>query len=180
VSMLIAMSGLPGSGKSAVADALGALLAAPVLSVDPVEAAMWRAGIDRDQPTGLAAYAVVDAVAEAVLRLGQPAIVDAVNDAAEARAQWRDLASRAGVPLRWIEVTCPDPDLHRRRLEGRRRNIEGLREPTWDSVRMRQAGFDGWTDGRLVLDSRRELDDNVRAALAYVTRAAPAGDAEVH
>jgi predicted kinase len=56
--MLIVMAGLPGSGKSAVADAVGRALNLPVLSVDPIEAAMCRAGIDRTQPTGLAAYVV--------------------------------------------------------------------------------------------------------------------------
>jgi len=54
-AVLVAMSGLPGSGKSAVAEDLGRALPAAVLSVDPVEAAMWRAGVDRKQPTGLAA-----------------------------------------------------------------------------------------------------------------------------
>lgn len=53
--VLIAMAGLPSSGKSTVASALASALPAPVLSVDPVEAAMWRAGVDRAQPTGLAA-----------------------------------------------------------------------------------------------------------------------------
>jgi predicted kinase len=40
VTMLIVMSGLPGVGKSSTADTLGRRLAVPVLSVDPVEAAM--------------------------------------------------------------------------------------------------------------------------------------------
>ncbi|MFF1839063.1 AAA family ATPase [Streptomyces sp. NPDC058231] len=61
--MLIVMAGLPGVGKSSVAEALGRRLAAPVVSVDPIEAAMWRAGVARDQPTGLAAYVVAEAVA---------------------------------------------------------------------------------------------------------------------
>ncbi|WP_404963061.1 hypothetical protein [Streptomyces sp. 147326] len=38
------MAGLPGAGKSSVAEALGRELAAPVVSADPIEAAMWRAG----------------------------------------------------------------------------------------------------------------------------------------
>ena len=178
MTMLIAMSGLPGSGKSAVAEALGRQLPAPVLSVDPIEAAMWRAGIDRAQPTGLAAYVVVDAIAASILGRGQPVVVDAVNDVPEARAQWRALAARTGVPLRWIEVTCSDPRLHRQRLETRRRDIEGFYEPTWESVQARRAGFDGWTDERLVLDSTMDLKENVRAALDYLT--APAGPPEVH
>lgn len=72
--MLIAMAGLPGSGKSAVAVELGRRLAAPVVSVDPIEAAMWRAGIDRGQPTGYAAYVVAEAVADGVLALGRTVV----------------------------------------------------------------------------------------------------------
>jgi broad-specificity NMP kinase len=36
--VLVVMSGLPGTGKSAIADALRHELGAPVLSVDPIEA----------------------------------------------------------------------------------------------------------------------------------------------
>ena len=48
------MVGLPAAGKSAVAEDLARALDCAVLSVDPVKAAMWRSGVGRDQPTGLA------------------------------------------------------------------------------------------------------------------------------
>jgi adenylate kinase family enzyme len=63
VGVLIALAGLPGSGKSAVAEDLSRALRCAVLSVDPAEAAMWRAGISKSEPTGLAAYMVVGALA---------------------------------------------------------------------------------------------------------------------
>ncbi|GAB2467703.1 AAA family ATPase [Streptosporangium sandarakinum] len=169
--MLIVMSGLPGAGKSSIAQALGRLLPAPVLSVDPVEAAMWRAGIDRGQPTGLAAYVVVEALASDVLALGQTVIVDAVNDAQEARQQWRGLARRRSAALRYIEVTCSDHALHRRRLEGRRRDIDGFTEPTWASVEARRANFGTWCEDRLVLDSTASLTGNVQIAIAHLRAA---------
>jgi hypothetical protein len=50
-----------------------------VLSIDPMEAAMWRAGIGRDEPTGLAAYVVVETLASEILALGQAVIVDAAG-----------------------------------------------------------------------------------------------------
>lgn len=169
--MLIVFAGSPGSGKSTLARALGRDLTAPVLSVDPVEAALLRSGVDRDQPTGLAAYVAVEAMAAEVLSLGQTVLVDAVNDAAEAREQWRNLAERQGVPLVWIEVVCSDPDLHRRRLEGRRRDLPGLPEPTWASSEARRPGLAAWTDQRLVLDSVREPESNVEVALEYLRTA---------
>lgn len=170
--MLIVMSGLPGVGKSSIAQELGRLLPAPVLSVDPVEAAMWRAGIDRGQPTGLAAYVVVEALASDVLALGQTAIVDAVNDAREAREQWSGLAHRQGAALRHIEVICSDRALHRRRLEGRQRDIDGFAEPTWASVEARRTTFSSWDEDRLVLDSTAPLPDNVRIAMTHLSASA--------
>ncbi|MEV6978722.1 AAA family ATPase [Kitasatospora sp. NPDC093806] len=166
--MLIAMAGLPGAGKSSVAGELGRELAAPVVPVDPIEAAMWRAGVARSQPTGLAAYVVAEAVADGVLALGQTVIVDAVNAAAEARAQWRSLASRHGVPVVFIEVVCSDPVLHRRRLEGRSRGIDGFPEPTWESVERRRAEFAPWVEDRLVLDSVLDLSQNIATALGFL------------
>jgi len=72
--VLVVMAGLPGSGKSAVAEDLAAALGCAVLSVDPVEAAMWRAGVGRDQPTGLAAYVIVEVLAAEQLALGHDVI----------------------------------------------------------------------------------------------------------
>jgi len=166
--VLIVMCGLPAAGKSAVAEALGRALPAFVLSVDPVEAALWRAGIQRDQPTGLAAYAVTHTVAAENLRLGRTVIVDAVNDAPEARQAWIDLAQRCYVPSRFIEVACPDEILHHRRLLQRRRTIDGFAEPSWESVQARRHAFAEWGQDRLVLDSRQPLEALTPRALAYL------------
>lgn len=92
--MLIAMAGLPGSGKSAVAGEVARALGCAVLSVDPIEAAMWRAGIGHDQPTGLAAYVVAEELAREQLLIGNDVVVDAVNDVEPARQQWRSLATK--------------------------------------------------------------------------------------
>ena len=125
MGVLVVMAGLPGAGKSAVAEDLGVALGCAVLSVDPVEAAMWRAGVSRDQPTGLAAYVVVDVLAAEQLALGHDVIIDAANAVEPAREQWRQLARRTGEVLRFIEVRCSDEGEHRRRLEGRERGIDG-------------------------------------------------------
>jgi len=168
------MCGLQGTGKSTIAGRLARELPAPVLPVDPVEVALWAAGIDRDQPTGLAAFVVVGALAGTMLRLGQTVVVDAVNDAEVARQQWRDLAARHDVPLRFVEVVCSDPDLHRRRLDDRPdADLAGAAAPTWESVEARREGFAGWDDDRLVLDSVDPVPDNVRRVLAYVAEHRP-------
>jgi predicted kinase len=168
--MLIVMAGLPGAGKSAVAEDVGRTRRAPVLSVDPIEAAMWRAGVAGEQPTGLAAYVVAEVLAEAQLALGLDVIVDAVNDAERARQQWRDLAQRSGAVLRFVEVRCSDEDVHRRRLAQRERGLEGFQEPDWPSVLARCAGFRAWDEERLSLDSMHPRAHNARLAMAYLSQ----------
>jgi predicted kinase len=101
--MLIVMAGLPGSGKSTIAEDLGRVLNCAVLGVDQVEAAMWRAGIGRSEPTHEGAYGVVAALAAEQIGLGHDVVIDAVNGPEEARAHWRQLAARLRAELRFIE-----------------------------------------------------------------------------
>jgi predicted kinase len=168
--MLIAMAGLPASGKSAVAADLGRALGCAVLAVDPVEAAMWRGGISISEPTGTAAYFVAEALAGEQLKLGHDVIVDAVNGVEPAREQWRQLAARRAAELRFIYVQCSDEQEHRRRLEERQRGIEGLPEPSWESVLARKSEFPPWRGERLVLDSMNARAANLQAALEYLGR----------
>src|SRR3954451_4266741 len=83
--VLIVISGLPGTGKSAVAAALAARLGAAHLSIDPIEDALLGAGIPRSWETGVAAYEAARVMAEQNLSLGASVVVDAVNDSEPAR-----------------------------------------------------------------------------------------------
>ncbi|MEW2167180.1 AAA family ATPase [Streptomyces sp. NPDC007084] len=143
------------------------------MSVDPVEAALWRAGVDRGQPTGLAAYLVAEAVADGILALGQTVIVDAVNAVEAARGQWRLLAERHGTRVAFIEMVCPDERVHRRRLESRSRGIDGFREPTWEAVQRSRAAYEPWADRRLVLDATDDLAANVTRAREHLAEVCP-------
>ena len=166
---LVVMSGLPASGKSTVAEGLSRHFSMPVFSVDPIEAAMWRGGLARDQ-TGIAAYEVAIALAGEQLRLGHSVIVDAVNPVEAPRAAWRDLAARHRAQLKIIECVCADEAIHRRRVEARRRNIAGMPELRWERVLERRAEYEPWRDVRLVLDtSTQPLDRLLAEAIRYVT-----------
>lgn len=165
--MLVIVSGLPGAGKSAVAEGLGRHLHAPVLSVDPIEAAIWRCGIAPSWETGVAAYEVAAVVAEHQLRLGLSVIVDAVNALAVTRDLFRHAAQWAGALVRAIEVVCSDHELHRR-LAQRVRDIEGLPEPSWEEVLARHDEWEPWVDEHLVLDSVAPLDGLVSRALDHL------------
>lgn len=173
VPVLVVMAGLPGTGKSTIAEVLGARLRASIVSVDPIESAILKAGIDADQPTGLAAYLVAETMAEQVLASGRTVIVDAVNAVEPARLQWRDLAQRAGVSLRVIEVVCSDGDLHQRRLEKRMRAWPHLQEVSWRAVEQSVEGYEEWKGKsaalpRVTVDTVEPLGANVDIALAFL------------
>ncbi|WP_353809366.1 AAA family ATPase [Agromyces sp. SYSU T00194] len=173
VPRLIVMAGLPGAGKSTIAEVIGGRLGATVVSVDPIESAILHAGIAAEQPTGLAAYLVAETIAEGVLVAGRTVIVDAVNAVEAARLQWRDLAERTGVALRVIEVVCSDEDLHRERLAKRLRNLPHLDEVTWHAVEQSVEGYQPWAGPaaslpRVTLDSIDPLGVNVDQALDFL------------
>ena len=171
--MLVVMAGLPGAGKSTIAEVIGNRLGYALLSVDPIESAILSAGIDSDQPAGLAAYLVAEAIADAALANGQTIIVDAVNAVDPAREQWVHLAKKHGEQLRFIEVVCSDTELHRERLEARDRNLTHLPEPTWHAVEQSLEEYADWTGPtaaipRITLDSVQRLGQTVEQALAFI------------
>lgn len=167
VPVLVVMAGLPGSGKSTLAEIIGGRLAATIVSVDPIEVSILRAGIDADQPTGLAAYLVAETMAEQVLLAGHSVVVDAVNAVEPARLQWRDLAARTDVKLRVVEVMCSDEALHRARLAKRQPPIAAyaVEQSVDDYTEWRGAGA---TMPRITLDTSRPLGENVETALAFL------------
>jgi len=136
---------------------------------------MWRAGVERDQPTGLAAYVVAEDLAREQLLLGNDAIVDAVNDFEPARQQWRSLAASRRQPLGFVEVFCSDEEEHRRRLTARQRGIEGFPEPTWESVMERRRGFADWNDDRVRVDSMRPLAEITASVLEHLEKVRRSG-----
>jgi predicted kinase len=165
VPVLVVTAGLPGSGKSTIAGIIAGRLGATAISVDPIEAAILAAGIDADQPTGLAAYLVAEKMAEQVLISGQSVIVDAVNAVEPARLQWRDLAERCGVKLRVVETVCSDDALHRQRLANRADLMSAY------AVEQSIEEYSEWKGAsaslpRVTLDTSRPLGENIDAALA--------------
>lgn len=168
-SSLVVFAGVPGVGKSSVADGVARALGRPVLSVDPIEQGMADAGIPPSFERGLAAYLVAARCAAHLLGLGQGVIVDAVNAEPEGRAVWHELGEAAGIAPTWVHVTCSDPAVHRARLEGRARRYADVDEPTWAAVTARAAGFAPWTDERITVDTASPLPTTIAHVLAALS-----------
>ena len=136
---LAVFAGLPGVGKSTLAQQVGAALPASVLAVDTVDFALAAYDVTEPRP-GYAAYGVVAALAETQLRMGHHVIIDAVNPVKAARQIWVELAERLDVPLRVIEIVCGDDAEHRRRVATR-------------PEREQQSHYEPYIGPRLVVDT---------------------------
>jgi predicted kinase len=171
-TQVIVVAGLPGSGKSTVANGLGGRLGLPVLSVDPIESAILASGIGRSFETGLAAYLVAQSLAAEQLRLGLSVVIDAVSPVEQARMMWRQLAAEHDAALTIIECIL-DPEIHRSRIEARVRDLHGIPEVTWSDVEERRVEYAQWHEERHVLDTSRPVADVVAEAVATVRDARP-------
>lgn len=161
------MSGMSGTGKSGVAAGIGRARRAPVLSVDPIESAILRAGIAASFETGLAAYLAVEAVADLALWVGLDVVIDAVNSVDAARDMWRALARKHGVRLAIIECVISDAAVHADRVARRDRGF-ALPEPTWADVERRRAEWTPWPEPHLTLDAMNPAGANLATALTHL------------
>lgn len=120
------------------------------LRVDSVEAALKRSVLNI-YPADDAGYLAIAAVAKDNLLLGFDVIADTVNPLEITRELWASTAAAASAQILNVEVVCSDTDVHRRRVEARRSDIEGLVAPDWKAVSMRE--FEQWHNDRLVVDT---------------------------
>ena len=158
---------MSGTGKSSLATGIGRARKAPVLSVDPIEDAIIRAGIRQSFETGLAAYLAVEAIADAALADGVDVVIDAVNSVDSARDMWRGLARKHAAQLAIIECVISDGAVHADRVAQRNRGL-AVPEPTWADVERRRAEWTPWPEEHLTLDAVEAPDSNLVRALAYL------------
>jgi predicted kinase len=168
--MLLVLSGLPGTGKSAVATEVARIAGAVHLSIDAIEDALVGAGLERSWTTGVAAYEAVRAAAEQNLVLGRSVVVDAVNDREVARETWRRAASATGAGLTFVLLTLDDLVEHRQRLEGRHRDLANIDEPTWSEVRRRATAFEPWAGAHERMDAHAPVDELAESVAKFLTQ----------
>jgi predicted kinase len=157
--MLIIFGGLPGTGKTAIAQQLARELGAVYLRIDSMEQAIRDSGIV-SKPLDDAGYRVGYAVAGDNLRLGRTVVADSVNPLRLTRDAWINVADRVQARAIEVEVRCSDPAQHRHRIETRIADVHGLRLPTWQEVVSRE--YQPWEREHIVLDTtNRSVAENV-------------------
>jgi predicted kinase len=167
---LIVFSGLPGTGKSSLAEAVGRDLGIPVFAKDWLEGTLVRSELkpaNEEKSLGFAGYELLTILAERQLRLGQSVILDSVAASRTIRSTWRQLSDQYGAQYCVIECICSDEALHRSRLQGRERNIPGWHELEWSEVERVKQYYLPWEGERLVLDMTAPFPENLLKAKTY-------------
>jgi predicted kinase len=163
--VLVVIGGLPATGKSTIAVAVARTTAIPYIRVDRIEQAIvaWS---PLSHPVGPVGYAVAHHLALEQLLLGLDVVVECVNPVALTRDAWASTATAGGAGLLEVEVSCSDRAEHRRRVESRASDVDGLVKPTWAEVVDRV--YEPWSRTPLRLDT---ATTSVEVAAEQVTSA---------
>lgn len=170
---IIIFSGLPGTGKSTLAEAVGRQLSIPVFAKDWLEATILRSGLIASDPSnpeqllGSVGYELLTTLAERQLMLDQSVILDSVASTRSIRETWKNLCGRYHAQWLVIECISSDESFHRAQLAKRQRKISGWHELKWSDVEKVKEYFAPWEEERLVLDMMHPFEENLSKALMY-------------
>jgi predicted kinase len=128
--VLVIFGGLPGVGKTTIAQELGRQIGAMHVRIDSIEQAIRDCTPIVPPPLDEAGYRVGYTIARDNLRIGRTVVADSVNPLLITRDAWLSVGQSAQVDTIEIEVICSDFREHRSRVERRLQDISGLRLPS--------------------------------------------------
>lgn len=163
--VFVCFSGLPGVGKSTIAEALARQIGALWLRVDLIEQTMRGSEHCPEDLGGLGYHALAGA-ADAALQQGFDVIADSVNPIAKSRAIYHAMTARGGHVHLDIVLTCSDAAAHRARVEGRASMVPGLKLPDWATVMARP--WEALEGAHLTVDTARQTPVQSAAQIAAV------------
>ncbi len=164
---LVIFSGLPGTGKSTLADKLARELRWPLLRIDDVigeipenpNVAFWDSKV-----------AILLGLTETQLELGISVIVDSVFMNLD-RNHAQGLARKYKARFLPIFVFVSDDYVWKERVTTRYRESKNNNVATWEQIRHQRGHFRKWEpDTALLVDSLRSFDRNYETVLNFVTK----------
>ncbi|MBT7370860.1 MAG: AAA family ATPase [Gammaproteobacteria bacterium] len=145
---LFVFSGLPGTGKSTIAQMLSIQVDGVYLRIDTIEQTLRDLCQIDVEGEG---YRLSYRIAQDNLKLGRNVVADSCNPIELTRSEWINVASEIGCRVINIELVCSDSKEHRQRVEKRNVGVANLVLPTWQQVEERE--YHPWTRERIVVDT---------------------------
>ena len=127
-------SGLPGVGKSSLAQMLSNHTRATYIRIDTIEYFLKKSFSDNITTQG---YDMSYLIAKDNLRLCNNVIIDCCNPISESRDIWGGLSSIDGVQVINIEIICSNRSNHKQQVD-RRYQSNRDKYPSWQDVTARE------------------------------------------
>lgn len=159
--ILYIFAGLPGSGKTSLAQRVARHLRCAYLRIDTIEQGLRELLSANVESEG---YRLAYRIASDSLRVGMSVVADSCNPLELTRREWEQVAREAGANYHNIEVICSDTGEHRHRVESRASDIHGMKLPSWDEVEHR--AYEPWGVERIVVDTAgKNVGDSINELL---------------
>lgn len=183
---LIILSGLPGSGKTTLAQRLLTHYRLPILAIDDIASAFSVPSAIMDHRFWEEKVDVLLHLVDSQLSWGNSVLVDSVfmgQHPTHPAHPWNDrqrahqLAKKHQVRYRPIYLFVSDEKVWQARLADRASQLPDERVATWAQVDKQRHAFEPWQPGQaLFLDSLNNLEHNIADALSFIS--APAASLE--
>ena len=167
MATLILFSGLPGTGKTRLSQALASHFGFPLFTKDRLQSRLRAQELaKRNTADG---YLLILDLAEQQLSLGVSAILDGVFPLEGFRVRAKEMASQHHAIFRPIHTYCSDTTLWQERLEKREQNVPNWTPVGWEEVERIQPNFLPWDQSAtLFLDAVDPFEANRTKAIAWI------------
>ncbi len=153
--VFIAVSGLPGTGKSYFCSRLAERLPFIILESDALRKALFPSpGYNSQESSRL--FGAVRLLIERLLKKGNSLILDATNLSERHREYLYSIADRLGIKLILVRVEAP-PGLVHERLKARRGNLEGKSDADWAIYQRMKSSVQKIHRNHYAVDTSRDI-----------------------